>query len=236
VAESEIYEQFGVAMTCRSFEEYENMFMLDERLFKRGKVLDVASGGSSFVAELTKKGYAATAVDPLYKLSVGEMNKLGNKEIELASQRLEKVKHSYEWKSYGSLDSHNEIRRHSFHQFINSYKQDIMKEKYIPASLPSLPFDNDTFSLILCNHFLFLYQEQFDLTFHLEAIEEMIRITEKGGSIRIYPIVDFKYQMYPQLDELMDSLKKQDVCSKICETNFRFLPSAYHFLQIDKLN
>lgn len=234
MSKTEFYEQFGVAMTCRSFKEYEEMFMLDEHSLKKGRVLDVASGGSSFVAELSKRGYDAVAVDPLYRLSVEEMNTFGNKEIEIAAQKLEKVKHLYEWDSYESLDAHNEIRVHSFQQFLDSYKQDVKKKKYVTASLPSFPFDDDTFSLILCNHFLFLYQEQFDFKFHLEAIEEMIRVTKKGGSIRIYPIVDFKYQIYPHLDELIETLNKIDVSAKIYGTNFRFLPSANHFLQIDK--
>lgn len=234
MSKEEFYEQMGVAMTCRSFKEYEEMFMLEEYLLKKGKILDVASGGSSFVAELTKKEYDAIAADPLYRLSAEEMNTFGSKEIEIATQKLEKVEHLYDWDTYESLDLHNKIRFDSFQQFIDSYKQDVKKEKYIPASLPSLPFKEDTFSLILCNHFLFLYQEQFDYTFHLEAIKEMIRVTQEGGVIRIYPIVDFKYQIYPHLDELIETLNTVGVRAKIQETKFRFLPSAHHYLQIDK--
>nr|WP_295974949.1 methyltransferase domain-containing protein [uncultured Bacillus sp.] len=235
MSEAEFYEQHsGVAMTCRSYKEYEEMFMFDDCLFKKGRVLDAASGGSSFIAELTKKGYDAVAVDPLYRLSVEEMNAFGYQEIEIASQKLEKVKHIYEWVSYESLDMHNDIRRHSFQKFLESYKQDVKKEKYIAASLTSLPFENDTFSLVVCNHFLFLYQEQFDFNFHLKAIEEMIRVTKVGGSIRIYPLVDFKSQIYTHLDELIDAINTSHASAKIKETPFRFLPSAHHFLQIDK--
>lgn len=234
MSRDEFYKQIGVAMTCRSFKEYQEMFMLDEQLFKKGRILDVASGGSSFVAELTKQGYDAVAVDPFYKLSVEEMNKHGFKEMKMAAEKLEKVKHIYKWDSYKDLDSHNNIRSLSFQQFIDSYKQDIKKEKYIPASLPSLPFKDDTFSLTFCNHFLFLYQEQFNFQFHLEAILEMIRVTKKGGSVYIYPLVDFKYQNYPHLNKLIESLIEIGVSPKVNETNFRFLPSANHFLKIDK--
>ncbi|MGM0878334.1 MAG: class I SAM-dependent methyltransferase [Bacillota bacterium] len=231
---TEYYEQIGVAMTCRSFKEYEEMFTLDEHLLKKGRVLDVASGASSFVAGLRKRGYDAVAVDPLYSLSLEEMNTLGNKEIEIATQKLDKIKDLLVWESYESLESHNQIRINSFQQFLESYKKDDREEKYISAALPSLPFDDETFSLILCNHFLFLYQEQFDFDFHLQAINELIRITKKGGVIRIYPLVGFKNESYPYLDKLIKTLGSKDIEIEITSTNFRFIPSATHFLNIKK--
>jgi SAM-dependent methyltransferase len=228
---TEYYEQLGVAMTCRSFNEYKEMFMLDEHLLNKGKVLDVASGASSFVAELSKRGYDAVAVDPLYKLSLEEMNDLGNKEIEIATLKLDKIKDLFVWESYKSIESHNQIRINSFKQFLESYAKE---ENYISAALPSLPFDNETFSLILCNHFLFLYQEQFDYEFHLKAINELIRITKKGGVIRIYPLVGFKNESYPYLDKLIKTLSSNGVEIELTSTNFRFIPTATHFLNIKK--
>jgi SAM-dependent methyltransferase len=231
MSKTEYFEQLGVAMTCRSFNEYKEMFMLDEHLLNKGKVLDVASGASSFVAELSKRGYDAVAVDPLYKLSLEEMNEFGKKEIEIATQKLDKIKHLFVWESYKSIESHNQIRLNSFQQFLESYATE---ENYISAALPSLPFDNETFSLILCNHFLFLYQEQFDYEFHLKAINELIRITKKGGVIRIYPLVGFKNESYPYLDKLIKTLSNNGVEIELTSTNFRFIPTATHFLNIKK--
>jgi ubiquinone/menaquinone biosynthesis C-methylase UbiE len=234
MSKTEHYEQTGVVMTCRSYEEYVQMFMLDEHLLKKGKVLDVASGGSSFVAELNKRGHNAIGVDPLYRLPVEEMSTHGDTEIAIANQKLDKVKHLYVWDSYGSLDTHNEIRLNSFKQFLNSYEKDAKKEKYIAATLPSLPFEDETFSLILCNHFLFLYQDQFDYQFHLDAIKELIRITKKDGVIRIYPLVGFKNEVFPYINQLMATLDNDGIKIELSKTDFRFLPSATHFLSIKK--
>ncbi|WP_245308320.1 class I SAM-dependent methyltransferase [Halalkalibacter urbisdiaboli] len=101
------------------------------------------------------------------------------------------------------------------------------------GSLPKLPFPNDRFSLVLCNHFLFLYQDQFDYRFHLDAIEELIRVMKKGGTICIYPLVGFKDERYPFIDQLIERLN-QHVKVTETKTNFRFLPSATHYLRIDK--
>ncbi|WP_226665264.1 class I SAM-dependent methyltransferase [Metabacillus litoralis] len=227
------YEQKGVAMTCRSFKEYQDMFMLDEHLLKTGKVLDVASGASSFISELNKNGYKGIAVDPLYHLSVDEMVQFGEKEMLIANEKLETIKDSLAWDYYRNLTQHKEIRNQSFQQFIESYTLERGKT-YISAALPNLPFADDSFSLILCNHFLFLYQNQFDLEFHKQALKEMIRVLKKGGTMRIYPLVGFKNELYPHLDTLLKEIKTNNIHFELHNTNFRFLPNATHFLQINK--
>lgn len=233
MSKTELYAQSGVAMTCRSFEEYKEMFMLEQDLLGNGAILDVAAGASSFTAELQQRGYKAVAVDPLYKLSTEKIGQLGREEIIIASQKLSKNKNLFIWNNYNSVDQHDEIRIGSLKQFLESYRLDKNKETYIAATLPSLPFDDHTFSLVFCNHFLFLYQEQFDFTFHVNAIQEMLRVTEKGGSICIYPLVGFKDELYPHLNELIETITKNGVHAKLADTNFRFLPSATHFLKIE---
>lgn len=68
----------------------------------------------------------------------------------------------------------------------------------------------------------------------LDSIKEMIRITKKGGSILIYPLVGFKDEWYPYLDNLLEVLNNNGVMVKIDETKFRFLPSATNYLTIFK--
>ncbi|KEF37786.1 hypothetical protein M670_03092 [Schinkia azotoformans MEV2011] len=234
MCKTELYAQSGVAMTCRSYQEYKEMFMLKEGLLRNGRILDIASGASSLTAELNQKGYEAIAVDPLYTLTSEEIYDLGKKEIKIASQKLSQNENLFIWDNYKSLKHHDEIRERSLNQFIESYREDNNKEKYISATLPFLPFDNDTFSLVFCNHFLFLYREQFDYKFHLDAINEMIRITQKGGSILIYPLVDFKDGIYLHLNKLIDDISEIGINIKINKTEFRFLPSATNFLTIEK--
>jgi SAM-dependent methyltransferase len=230
-----LYEQIGVAMTCRSYEEYEKMFSLEDSLLKEGKILDLAAGASSFIAKANMKGYDAVAVDPLYILTLEEMKIHGQKEMKAATEKLAKNPHLFVWEDYKNLEHHDQIREKSFQLFLEQYRKDEKKKQYIPGSLPSLPFKDEAFSLVLCNHFLFLYQEQFDYQFHLEAIQEMIRVTKKGGTIRIYPLVGFKDEEYPYLDSLLETLNNGEVIAEKTKTEFRFLPSATHYLSISKL-
>ena len=253
-----LYEQTGVAMTCRSFEEYCRMFMLEDELPRHGNILDVAAGASSFTAELCKRGYEAFACDPLYKLTPDAMLKHGLQELELASSKLAAKQHAFVWKDYASLQEHDEIRHDSLQQFITHYQQEknsddttsqhtyplkklaVSDEKnsgyfrYMAGALPKLPYADKSFELVCCNHFLFLYQEQFDASFHLEALQEMLRVTKQGGRIVVYPLVGFRNERYPELPQLIEKLHKQHTEVNLRSTPFRFLPAADHFLEIIK--
>ncbi|MCM3635107.1 methyltransferase domain-containing protein [Paenibacillus camelliae] len=229
-----LYDQQGVAMTCRSFKEYCRMFLLEDELPRHGKVLDVASGASSFTAELCERGYEAYACDPLYKLTPNAMQKHGLAEHELASAKLSAKQHAFVWKDYASLQEHDELRQASLQQFIAHYRNNSAHSRYVVGALPKLPFPDHTFELVCCNHFLFLYQEQFDENFHLEALLEMLRVTKQGGRIVVYPLVGFRNEIYPKLPLLIERLQEQHAEVRLRSTTFRFLPAADRFLEIIK--
>jgi len=159
----------------------------------------------------------------------------GQKEMKEATKKLAKNISSLSWDSYKNLEEHDKIREDSFKLFLNHYKENSIEKRFITGTLPNLPFDDETFSLVLCNHFLFLYQDQLDLEFHLQALREMIRVTTKGGMIRIYPLVGFKNERYPYLDELVEALNDENAIVKTTETTFRFVPTATELLTINKL-
>ncbi len=50
----------------RSYEEYLQMFDLNEDFLKDQRILDIAAGASSFTPRLSNKGYKIAAVDILY--------------------------------------------------------------------------------------------------------------------------------------------------------------------------
>lgn len=77
-------------------------------------------------------------------------------------------------------------------------------ERYIPVTLPSLPFENEEFDLLLSAHFLFTYADRLDYPFHLATLNELLRVTKE--EIRIFPLVDLEGKRYEHLDQLISYL------------------------------
>jgi hypothetical protein len=229
------YEQVGVAMTCRSYTEYEKMFVLNQEDLQQGIVLDIAAGASSFTAVAKSKGIQAIAVDPLYQKSVPEMAEFGHNEITTSTDKLSKLTQTFDWSYYGSPEQHREKRVRSLDIFINDYAKADADQTYFTSALPELSFASNTFSLVLCSHFLFLYQEQFDYNFHINAVIEMLRVSRAGGQIRIYPIFDFKGLPFLNLEKLMSQIGEHGAIAELAPSELPFIPGSTHYLKISKL-
>lgn len=227
------YEQIGVAMTCRGYEEYIHMFDLHDRELLQGKVLDVAGGGSSFTAEARHRGIEAFAVDPRYSQHVEQWIKEAAEEIEASTAKLDKLKESFDWSYYGSLDRHRAGREASLKLFASHLATEEGQHAYYAGALPELPFENDTFSLVTCSHFLFLYAEQFGFEFHKQALLELMRVCKPGGEVRIYPLSTLKWNHYEQLDQLLEVIKEAGGKPSKHPSKLPFIPGSNEFLRIE---
>ncbi|RJE89804.1 methyltransferase domain-containing protein [Paenibacillus sp. 1011MAR3C5] len=228
------YEQVGVAMTCRGFDEYRAMFQLKDEELAAGSILDVAGGGSSFTAEARKKGYDAMAADPRYSGDIRAWVEEARGEIEASTAKLDGLRDRFDWGYYGSLENHRSGREKSLMLFAEHVAAAEGEYRYIGGSLPELPFDNNHFSLVLCSHFLFLYAEQFGYAFHEASIRELMRVCRPGGTIRVYPLMSLKWEPYEQLDELMEVVRKAGGTPEIRESGLPFIPGSDRMLHIVK--
>lgn len=230
-----IYEQVGVAMTSRSFAEYEKMFILQTEQLHGRRILDVAGGASSFTAEARQLGILSEAVDPLYEKSSEAIDKHGRQEIELVAAKMERLQNVYDWTFYGSLQNHTAGRVKSLERFIEDFSSHDGAGRYHAACLPLLPFEQESFDLVLCSHFLFLYEEQFDYVFHLEAVRELIRVAKSGGEVRIYPLFSFRTEEYSRLPDLINELTNEGHLVEKREASLPFLPNSHQYLSIMKM-
>ncbi|WP_078496845.1 class I SAM-dependent methyltransferase [Paenibacillus selenitireducens] len=234
MSQLEAYEQLGIAMTCRSYEEYLRMFALTEDDLSKGSTLDVAGGGSSFTAEADARGYTAIAADPLFSKDTDFLTQHVYDEIELSTGKITKLQENYDWSFYGSPDLHRVRRLRSAEQFIQHYKTS--PASYVGAQLPELPFANDTFHHVLCSHFLFLYADQFDHAFHLHAVRELIRVCKVGGRVLIYPLKSLRWVPYPTLDELLQHITEEGHRVSFRLSQLPFIPGSFEMLCIEKMD
>ncbi|MBW7455856.1 methyltransferase domain-containing protein [Paenibacillus sepulcri] len=221
------YEQVGVAVTCRGFEEYVRMFDLSEDELKAGEILDIASGGSSFTADASGLGFKAMAVDPRYALDPAGLFTEAEAEISLSTAKLEGLTDQFDMSYYGNMSNHRAGREKSLGRFAAHYGEPEARARcYAAGSLPALPFADRRFSLVLCSHFLFLYEEQFDFAFHRQAVLEMMRVCRPGGGIRIYPLMSLSGEIYPHLDALLEMIQAEGGKAELFRTGLPFIPGS----------
>ncbi|NOU67286.1 methyltransferase domain-containing protein [Paenibacillus sp. LMG 31461] len=228
------YEQIGVAMTSRSYVEYEKMFMLQRADLFGKRVLDVAGGASSFTSEARQFGIYAEAVDPLYAKSPSAISDHGMQEIELVAAKMAKLTDVYDWTFYGNVENHKAGRIQALQRFIEDFSSAEGSIRYHTAALPSLPFESESFDLVMCSHFLFLYEEQFDYAFHVGAVRELLRVCKPGGEVRIYPLMSFRTVEYSRLPDLINEFALAGFTVKKREASLPFLPNSHQFLSIKK--
>ena len=117
------------------------MFCLTNRDL-HGSVLDCPGGGSSFTVEASDLGTRVTAVDPVYAMSTSMLQELVMAQPDRGSAHTAAGFERYMWDFYGDIEGHREMRKRSASLFARDIE--VHTERYIPASLPILPFEETT--------------------------------------------------------------------------------------------
>ncbi|MFB0846407.1 methyltransferase domain-containing protein [Paenibacillus oleatilyticus] len=194
----------------------------------------MAAGASSFVAEAAARGLAAQAADPMYELSAEAIYRHGMTEIEVSTGKLTKLRESFDWTFYGDPDRHRAMREESMKRFTDDYAHPSEGSKYTAAKLPHLSYEDESFGLVLCSHFLFLYHEQFDYDFHARALRELLRVCRAGGEVRVYPVITLQWDRYPMLDRLLEELRTDGFEASLELSELPFIPGSKELLRVQK--
>lgn len=176
-------------MLGRTFDEYYRMFDLNEAFLKKEKILDAASGVSSFCAEACARGYNVTASDKIYTSGASEIENKCAKDLDVVMEQLPGIADLYLWNYFKDIKALKNNREKAYRSFIEDFKKYGIK-RYVPAEFPATNFQKGQFTISLASHFLFVYEDRLDYDFHKKTIIELLRISSK--EIRIFPIVNLK--------------------------------------------
>ncbi len=219
----------GPIFIGRTWAEYLKMFNIGSEELFEGKILDCAAGASSFTAELSKRGGDAVAVDLLYNETANDLCDKYSEHMSVLLEGLESTDH-FVWKFFSNLDDLKVQRNQACREFIRDYR-DYRGKRYIAADITKLPFNDNTFSMVLCSHLLFIYDHRLDYTFHLNSIKEMIRVT--SGDLRLYPLVKKKGVKSVFVERILNDLPDVDV--KIVPVDYEFRKGGNEMIKISKL-
>lgn len=215
----------------RTFQEYLDMFSLSLAELKGKKVLDCPSGACSFTAKGNTLGLDVTACDIAYYHSRKDLKQKGFQDLKHVMSNLKKVKGNYNWEYFKSVERLIEFRKSALEECLAD--MEVANERYVPATLPLLPFKDEEFDLLLSAHFLFMYEDQLSFQFHQTTIKELLRVTK--DRVCIFPLVNMEGKRYEYLDRLINDLRGNECIVEEISGPYEFLTNANTMLQITKL-
>lgn len=217
-----------VVLLGRTFDEYRRYFDLNPDTLRGLRILDVAGGVSSFTAEAAQRGLHATAADPIYALPPTTIEERSGPDLD----HVFKIVHglpTYKWDFYRDPHHMRSLRDQARTTFLKDFRG-APPGRYIPATLPTLPFQSGHFDLTLVSYLLLVYEDQFDSDFHIRSVRELMRVTR--GEARIYPTVSFEAKPSLHLEAIRGAPELTHLEFEIIPTNFEFLLGSNSYLRI----
>ena len=212
----------------RSAAEYQAMFGLDESDVG-GRVLGCGDGPASFNAELSAQGRVVVSVDPLYAVSAAAIERRIDRTFAEVMDQMRRNQDDYVWTHVPSVEELGRRRMTAMRRFIADYPQGKTENRYLEASLPELPFDDGAFDLALSSHLLFLYSEQLDLDFHLQALEEMLRVATE---VRVFPLLQLGGMASPHVEAIVDALGSRSAVATLETVAYEFQKGGNRMLRL----
>ncbi len=212
----------------RVFDEYVAMFALSDDDLKT-RILGCGDGPASFNAEATRQGYNVVSCDPLYAFSVDQIQARVHETYDLVIAKTQENAHQFVWDHFKDIQQLGETRMRAMRGFLNDFEVGKQAKRYIEASLPDLPFDDQAFDLALCSHFLFLYSDQLSLDFHIAAIREMCRVAR---AIRVFPLHNLANEYSAHIEPLTQTLGPLGYRVERMDVPYEFQKGAHDMLII----
>ncbi|MBF0553963.1 MAG: hypothetical protein HQK96_05315 [Nitrospirae bacterium] len=217
-----------IVLLGRTFDEYFRAFNLRDIDLKYEKILDAASGVSSFCAEAALREINVTGSDRIYALSASTIESKCAQDLELVMAQMPAVAHLYKWEYFKGVESLKEARQRAYKLFVGDFQRH--GSRYIACEYPATDFSNNQFTITLISHFLFLYDDRLDYEFHRETIKECVRITSK--EIRVFPIVNLKGEQSPYIEKILNDEAFVDCTINIQTVDYNFIKNGNKMLVI----
>ncbi len=215
----------------RNLSEYVAMFTLTNSDLDT-KILGCGDGPSSFNTEVDLNGGSVTSVDPIYAYSRQEIMQRIDEVTPEVMDQVVKNKDDFVWKSISSTGMLYEMRIESMTEFLIDYDEGKEEGRYIAEELPKLSFEGEQFDLALSSHFLFLYSEHLDESFHIKSLLEMLRVAKE---VRVFPLLDLRGGKSTHLEAVIKELTGSGYHTEIVKTGYEFQKGGDEMLKITKV-
>lgn len=210
----------------RSLSEYKKMFSLSES-DQSQKILGCGDGPASFNAESTMLGNNVVSIDPVYQFSGEQIRSRISEVYPQVMNQMKKHREDYVWESISNVKELGDVRMDAMEVFLSDYNAGKESGRYINASLPVLPFDDNSFDLALCSHYLFLYSDQVNKEQHISAMMELCRVAKE---VRVYPLLSLDGEESKHLNPVMSALSENGINVSLKHVKYQFQKGATKML------
>ena len=215
----------------RSFQEYLDMFTLSEDDLGKS-ILGCGDGPASFNAELTKRGGTVVSIDPIYAYGANDIRRRIDETFDEVIQQTRRNTEEFVWKHIRSVEELGIVRMEAMRNFLSDYAQGRTDGRYVAGSAPVLDFPDNSFSLALSSHFLFLYSDHLDLQFHIDTINELCRV---GKEARVFPLLQLGAKRSPHVEPVMDHFRVKGYEVTLVTVPYEFQRGGNQMLKIRKV-
>ncbi|WP_251028544.1 class I SAM-dependent methyltransferase [Bacillus sp. ISL-18] len=143
-------------------------------------------------------------------------------------EHMETAKTNYIWDYFNDIEGLRKHRLSALNDCAKDMKQS--SQRYVPVTLPSLPFKDGEFDVLLSALFLFMYADRLDYEFHTDTLDELLRVTKE--EIRIFPLVDLEGKRYKHLEKIISYLDKKGCSVEEVKVPYEFQVNANSMLKI----
>ncbi|MBI1887717.1 MAG: class I SAM-dependent methyltransferase [Nitrosomonadales bacterium] len=212
----------------RSYDEYVSMFGLTE-VDLGLRILGCGDGPAGFNAALTKRGGNIVSVDPIYVFDAEQIRGRISETYEAVMAQMRENQRGYVWKAIPSVEQLGSLRMSAMETFLADFDAGRDEGRYIPGELPSLPFESGKFDIALSSHFLFLYSAHLSVEFHLQALQEMLRVSRE---VRVFPLLALDGTLSPHLTFMSNHLASHDFNVEVQPVPYEFQRGGNEMLVI----
>jgi hypothetical protein len=210
----------------REYEEVLSMVALTEADLAGKKILDCPSGPDAFVADATARGFDVTGCDPLYARAGADIVAQGRADVDLSVQQTRRHP-----EQMGGIDTQafHARKLRALERFAQDFEPGLAAGRYVPASLPHLPFADASFDLVISANLLFTYSSTatggiaadgtLDLEFHRQSVRELMRVSR--GELRLYPAMTHrKSLLHPFAAQIIGQLAADGIAITFVESDY----------------
>ncbi len=214
----------------RTFDEYQRMFNLSAQALT-GRILGCGDGPAAFNAQLARGGGRVVSCDPLYQFTAQQIRQRIDVTYANVIEQTRRDQGKFIWESIPSVDALGEIRMAAMNEFLADYETGKTQGRYVCAEAPNLPFAPDSFDLALSSHFLFLYSDNLSLSFHQQAIANLLMIAPE---VRVFPLLDYNAKTSPHLDPVCAGLREAGCAVSIERVPYEFQRGGNQMLRVNR--